>query len=147
MSSIIVRQGYILKPDTTVMFDAEHDNDIILSDGTTFGLFDSIQRAIERKSDVKSYSDTKKRIGHYISIIDNCNIRIYYTDTECSLEEAENMLASVFDGKYYTDKDLVGYSECTITGYRMNSCRIGGHNLKEEIEQHEGKYIIFVMEW
>lgn len=54
---------------------------------------------------------------------------------------------SKLEGGYYSDISLVGYSEYTITGYNVEKCQIGGHNLLSIIENYIGKYMILVMEW
>lgn len=142
----VVVQGYILSEEN----DSSKENDVLLNNDIPcyiFGLFDSVQDKITNKAGVRSFSDRKRCIGHDISIINSCNIKIYYLNQKSSLEEAENCLASVFDGRYYTDRYLKGYSEYTITGYQIKQCRIGNHDLINEIKSHVGEYLIFVMEW
>ena len=80
-------------------------------------------------------------------IIDDCSLRLYFLDTECSLEEADGALLSKLEGGYYSDISLMWYSEYTITGYNVENCQIGGHNLLNIIENYIGKYMILVMEW
>lgn len=127
----------------------DKSNDIGIKDEGygTFGLAERIQQRVRSRDDVKSFSDYKRRIGRDINIIDNCSIRLYFTDKECTLEDADLMVATQLDGKYFSDKDLIGYSEYTILGYEINKCEIGGHRLLDIIREHIGEYLIFVMEW
>ena len=112
-----------------------------------YGLVEYIQRRIEHKTGVQSFSDYKRRLGRNIDIIHGCSLRLYFTDKPCTLEDADILLVSKFEGNYYSDKELTGYSEFTITGYDVNKCEIGGHGLVEIIRQHIGEYMILVMEW
>ena len=50
-------------------------------------------------------------------------------------------------GVFEIEKELTGYSEFTITGYDINKCEIGGHNLLDIILSHKDEYMILVMEW
>ena len=115
-------------------------------------MFQTLHNRVSDLSGVQScsYFDGKNwisnSVSHEVSILEHCNIRIYYLDKESSLEEAENSLVCKFDGLYYSDKVLLGYSEYTILGYEMSSCHIGGHDLISEISCHIGEYIIFVLE-
>lgn len=135
-------KGYIVKWN-----DRSNDIDIKGEGYSSFGLVDRIQERIEKRDGVKSYSDYKKHLGRDINIIDNCSIRLYFIDKECTLEDADLMVATQLDGKYFSDKDLTGYSEFTILGYEINKCEIGGHKLLDIIREHIGEYMIFVMEW
>lgn len=88
-----------------------------------------------------------KGLGGKRSYIDDCNIRIYFTDKECSLEEA--MLAFdalMYGGDIKTKVDNVGYSEWTITGMVIDEFSIGGHDLEYEIHSHYGKYAHIIIE-
>lgn len=138
----LIENGFIMGWDTK-------SNDIKIKDEgyLDFGLAERIQMRLKRYDGVKSYSNYKNRLGRDISVIDNCSIRMYFTDKECTLEDADLMVATQLDGKYFSDKDLTGYSEYTILGYEINKCEIGGHKLLDIIREHIGEYLIFVMEW
>lgn len=125
-----------------IKFSPYHDYDY-----TSYGLCDYIQKHIERKCGVNSYCDRKKRLGRNIDIINQCRLRVFFTKQECTIEEADIALAEKFTGRYYSDVDLVGWSEYTITGYCVNKCQIGGHNLVDICSSHIGDYMIIEMEW
>jgi hypothetical protein len=89
----------------------------------------------------------KKGLGGTRSIIDNCNIKIYFTDKECELEEAiEAFEVLLYGGDVETKVDKVGYSEYTITGLVIDKFKIGGHDLEAEIRSHYGEYMHFIIE-
>lgn len=102
-----------------------------------------------------------KGLGGRRAIIDECNIKMYFTDGECNLDEAETALLTKLDGAGFFD-DLVnkeelegefnlltmltGYSEFTITGYNVETCTLGGHNLLDILGSHIGEYANIVIE-
>lgn len=86
-------------------------------------------------------------LGGRMAYIDNCNIRAYFTDTECELEDA--MLAMdvmMYGGDIKTRVNWVGYSEWTITGLDLEEFSIGGHDLEWEFSSHSGKYCHLIIE-
>ena len=92
----------------------------------------------------KEYGIYKKHnngLGGRKTIIDDCNLRVYFTDVECELEEAmfafDNLL---YGGDIYTKVNNVGYSEYTITGLELEKFTIGGHSLTWEFEDHIEQY-------
>ena len=103
----------------------------------------SIQQTIRNEYDA---IDLPKGLGQKVTAIPKCSIRIYYTDTECTLEEAEELVADIFDGGLISSIALEGYSEYTITGYRCEDFTIGGHDLHAELKDHIGQYCWFIIE-
>lgn len=97
----------------------------------------SIPNAIQKWANYK-YIDYG--LGEKITYLPNCNMRIYYTDDECTLEEAESALLSKLDGDLSVRIFHTGYSEWTIDGLNLDEFRIGGHDLRQEIMSHEGEY-------
>ena len=102
-----------------------------------------------------------KGLGGKKAFIENCNIRMYFTDKECDLDEAEIALLmklevrgflknheekEVFEGRFNLETNLIGYSEFTITGYDIEKCTIGGHNLISIFCDHIGEYVNIVVE-
>lgn len=127
----------------------DYDDDIRFYDpeyGSGRLLGDTLQQQL-LDEDVTTYCDSKNRLGHRVCIINNCFVRLYVSDEELTLEEAEICLASKFDGKFFLDTDLTGYSEWTITGMDLNTLECGGHSILEELKSYYGKYIILVIEW
>lgn len=108
-------------------------------------------------------------LGGTRAFIDNCFIRMYFTDCDCELEEAETALLNKLYGLGYkvtrqaneeeTDintteehngdfelkTNLTGYSEYTITGYEVETCTLGGHNLLDILKGHIGQYVNIVI--
>ena len=88
-----------------------------------------------------------KGLGGDTVYIPDCNLRIYYTDKKCSLEEA--MLAMdvmMYGGDINTQTSYEGYSEYTITGLNLDRFEIGGHDLKREFNDHYGQYCHIIIE-
>lgn len=103
----------------------------------------SIQSTIKEKY---SFFELPKGLGQLLTTIPNCSIRTYYTDAECSLEEAESLVADIFEGGLVSNIALEGYSEYTITGYSCENFTIGGHDLDAELKDHVGQYCWFIIE-
>ena len=79
--------------------------------------------------------------------IDDCNLRAYFTDKECELEDA--MLAidvMMYGGDIKTKVDFEGYSEYSITGMDLDEFSIGGHDLTREFNSHIGEYCHLIIE-
>ena len=102
-----------------------------------------------------------KGLGGKRAIIDDCNMRMYFTNKECELDEAEIALLAKLEVEGYLDEHeakeelcgdfdlmtrLTGYSEWTITGYDVESCTLGGHNLLNILGSHIGEYVNIVVE-
>lgn len=88
-----------------------------------------------------------KGLGGRRAIIDDCNMRIWFTDTECELEEAMMSLDNfMYGGDIQTKVTRVGYSEYTITGLNLDEFSIGGHDLKSEFSSHYGEYCHIIIE-
>ena len=88
-----------------------------------------------------------KGLGGRRAYIEDCNIRAYFTDKECELEDA--MLAMdvlMYGGDIKTRVDWCGYSEWTITGLDLEEFSIGGHDLENEFSSQYGKYCHLIIE-
>lgn len=109
---------------------------------------DAIIRQVEYFAEDNGMTGKYKRgLGGTKSFIDDVSLRIYFTDKECTLDEAvEALVMCTFSGDVKTDISLQGYSEYTITGYNIEDFSIGGHNLEYELSNHIGEYIHFIME-
>ena len=103
----------------------------------------------------------KKGLGGKRAFIDNCNMRMYFTNKECELDEAEvallmkleveghldeHKLKKEFCGDFDLLTRLTGYSEWTITGYNVETCSLGGHDLLSILGNHIGEYVNIVVE-
>lgn len=99
--------------------------------------------------------------GSKRAFIDDCNMRMYFTNKECELDEAEIALLVKIEVEGYLDEHeakeelcgdfdlmtrLTGYSEWTITGCDVESCTLGDHNLLDILGSHIGEYVNIVVE-
>lgn len=131
------------------------------SGGINVGSYDFSDFMYDFANDVGFAKHHNKGLGGKKAFIENCNIRMYFTDKECDLDEAEIALLmklevkgyfknhekkEVFEGKFDLETNLIGYSEFTITGYDVKECTIGGHNLINIFCDHIGKYVNIVVE-
>lgn len=109
---------------------------------------DSIISSIESFAD--NYGMTgehRKGLGGRRAFIDDCNLRVYFTDKECELEDAMVAMDVVmYGGDIKTRVDRVGYSEWTITGLDLEEFSIGGHDLSSEFSSHYGEYCHLIVE-
>ena len=102
-----------------------------------------------------------KGLGGKRAVIDDCNMRMYFTNKECELDEAEVALLMKLEVEGYLDEHeakealcgdfhlmtrLTGYSEWTITGCNVETCTLGGHNLLNILGNHVGEYVNIVVE-
>lgn len=90
-----------------------------------------------------------KGLGGWRATISNCSVSMYFSDEEMTYEEAqEKFLEQMFDasGVFEMRKNRVGYSEWTITGYNLEECELGGHDLNEILLAHEGEYVNICVE-
>lgn len=93
------------------------------------------------------YNEYEDGLGGIRAILDNCNLRLYFTNKKCELEEAMMALDMfMFGGLLETNLEYEGYSEYTITGYDLSTFSIGGHSLFEEFSSHLGQYCHMIIE-
>ena len=102
-----------------------------------------------------------KGLGGKRAVIDDCNMRMYFTNKECELDEAEIALLTKLEvegcfekhearetlcGDFKLKTRLTGYSEWTITGCDVETCTLGGHNLLNILSNHTGEYVNIIVE-
>lgn len=104
-------------------------------------------------------------LGGKSAVIKNCSIMMYTSKEEMSFEEAEEKflnymfgVKNIYDedaydgydeedahseirGVYEMEANRTGYSEWTITGFDLDKCTLGGHNLNEILLSHSGEYV------
>lgn len=131
------------------------------SGGIDIGGYDFIDIMYDFAENVGLAKRHNKGLGGKRAIIDDCNIRMYFTNKECELDEAEIALLVKLEVEGYLDEHeakeelcgvfdmetkLTGYSEWTITGYDVETCTLGGHNLMNILCNHIGEYVNVVVE-
>ena len=97
----------------------------------------SIPNEIQYRFDYKMLN---RGLGEKLTVIPNCSLSIWYTDDECTFEEAQEALLNKLDGCLTVHTVLLGYSEYTITGLALDIFSIGGHDLEREFKDHIGEY-------
>lgn len=93
-----------------------------------------------------SYENIDEDLGGKRTTIPNANLRIWFSDEPCTLEEAQmNFDCYMETGDLFTHGYYVGYSEWTITGFEIDTLTLGGHDLNRELEDHIGQYIHLIL--
>lgn len=96
--------------------------------------------------DYFKYTEVEEGLGKKITTIENANLRCWFSDTECTLEEAQmNFESYMVTGNLITQGNYIGYSEWTITGFEVENLIIGGHDLEKELKDHTGQYIHLIL--
>lgn len=95
---------------------------------------------------VGSRIETFKHLGETHASINNVNMRLYVTNSKCSLEDATFALVDKLEGCCVVETSLCGYSEWTITGMDVDQFTIGGHDVERELLTYKGKYVHLVLE-
>lgn len=93
-----------------------------------------------------NYTILDSGLGVKITMVPNANLRIWFSDEECSLEEAQmNLESYMITGDLLTEGHYIGYSEWTITGFDIDRMIIGGHDLNSELRDHIGQYVHIIL--
>ena len=85
--------------------------------------------------------DKSRTLGNVITVIPNCSMYAYFTDEECTLDEAKESLIDEIYGTCLCTAHYTGYSEWTIIGLKVDSLTLGGHDLVKEFKSHKGEYV------
>lgn len=88
-------------------------------------------------------------LGGQRAILKNCQIAMYTTKKVMSFNEAqEKFLVKLlgFSVLYEMEANYTGYSEFTITGYDLDKCCIGGHDINQILLDHVDEYVIIRVE-
>lgn len=110
-----------------------------------------LKRTTSIPDEVHGFAETRwfeeePDLGAQKAVIPNASVRIYVTNDECTLEEAQTALVAHLDGVVGLDLRYEGYSEFTIMGLSVNEFCIGGHDLTSVLLSYEGKFVHFVLE-
>jgi len=78
---------------------------------------------------------------------DKVFIRYYISDKEITLDQADTALIIKTCGGDVDELEFIleTYSEYTIMDYK-EELKVGGHDLFDELQDHEGKYLILIIE-
>lgn len=82
-------------------------------------------------------------MGGERAFIENCKIVMYTSKKKMTFEEVQKQfLDEMFGacGGYEMEAYYSGYSEWTITGFDLETCRLGGHDLNQILLSHTGEY-------
>ncbi len=82
-------------------------------------------------------------LGGKRAVIERCKLEMYTSKRKMSFDEAqEKFLNRVFgfDGIYEMEANYTGYSEWTITGFDLDKCQLGGHDMNQILLSHSGEY-------
>ena len=91
--------------------------------------------------------ETHNDLGEWKSIIPNCSVIAYFTDKECTLEEAMMALDKfLYGGDMNLNVEARGYSEESIESLDVTDMTIGGHNIYNEIDSHFGEYCHLIIQ-
>lgn len=85
--------------------------------------------------------DKSRTLGNVITVIPNCSMYAYFTEEECTLDEAKESLIDEIYGTCLCTAHYTGYSEWTIIGLKVDSLTLGGHDLVKEFKSHKGEYV------
>lgn len=94
-------------------------------------------------------AEHEEGFGGKKALIKNCSISMYFSKNEMSFEEAqEKFLEDMFsaEGIFDMDANYVGYSEWTITGFDLDRCQLGGHNINSILISHKDEYVNICVE-
>ena len=78
---------------------------------------------------------------------DKVFVRYYLSDKEITLEQANTALIIKTCGGDIEELEFIldAYSEYTIMDYK-EELKVGGHDLFDELEDYEGKYLILIID-
>lgn len=100
---------------------------------------------LAEKIGIADYKD-ELILGGMRATIPNCAIWMFVSDKKVNIEEAQQrffdyILCSGGNCDFEMDGDYIGYSEWTITGFELNKCQLGGHDLNAILLNNIGKYV------
>ena len=131
------------------------DGDGVAISGKYGSLAENIAKAITEN--LKEYelskldTDEDKTQVEASVFIPKVSFRAYFSDNECSLEEAENNQILLSIGALDIFQEWYGYSEWTIMGYDVENFKLisedgGEHDLEQIFRNYIGKYVHIVID-
>ena len=119
--------------------------ELILQGWITYDEDENVRLSGKRGLTGESISELIMEYFNY-EYIDDAHLQCWFSDEQCTLEEAQkNFESYMLTGALITHGYYVGYSEWTITGFIVSGLKIGGHDLVQELKDHEGQYIHFIL--
>ncbi|WP_137665435.1 hypothetical protein [Enterococcus hulanensis] len=79
-------------------------------------------------------------------IADNIKIQIYASENYNSLDEMKKKTIFASLGLLEFSDSWFGYSEFTIDAINTVTFKLGGHDLLQLLEQHEGRYVYLIVD-
>lgn len=74
-------------------------------------------------------------------------VQIYSSDTKKPLEQAKTDYLREILGGVVLEGSLEGYSEYTITGFNIERCWLGGHDIQRIIDAYDHKYLHILIDF
>lgn len=90
-----------------------------------------------------------ENLVYNVDNIDGCIVKLnyYISNSPIDKEKAiENMLSSFYEGKCEADATYCSGSSWTGIYSRNDDLKVGGHDIKNELFQHLGKYCYLTIE-
>ena len=128
--------GWIVKGEN---WSSEGEVEIRLSShkrGIGKSLIDLMIDAMDCDDEV---TDTDMAYEHYSA--DHVFIRYYVSNYPVTIDEAHELHIKTLFGNLEMSRGLLGYDEYSIDG-EYHFADIGRHNIEEELENYDGKYLI-----
>lgn len=136
--------GYVTKNEDQIISLSDEKKNKTDYDREAHSIVESVTEFAEDYGMVDYHN---RGLGGTRAIIDDCNLRIYFTDNKCTLEEAMMAMDKlIYGGEIQLRTSLIGYYEYTITYMSLDEFSIGGHSLECEMESHIGNYVHIILE-
>lgn len=132
----VIISGWIIKGENVFSNDEVEINLSSDRKGRGEGIIDLMIDAIDCHEKVIDES-----MGHSEYTAKDVFIRYYISNSHLTWEEAEEEHIKTLFGDLTMTKALLGYSEYSIDGM-YHIVNIGGHNIEEELENYDGKYLV-----
>lgn len=139
-------QGYLVTDEE--MIDKKENDEKFKYFINIIDIANEIMKFAKKYGYYRDYYDNDA--GGTVGMISNAKIYIYITDEKSSYEEATLHLLEELYGNVYNNIKNIGYSEDTITGFKIKGLSIIGideqYDLVKELKSHMGEYVHFVLE-
>lgn len=79
-------------------------------------------------------------------IVDNISMELFAADKRMKLDQIREYIVLDSMGLLEFRENWYGYSSWTIEGFNTGKFTLGGHNILEILEYHEGKFVFLVID-